>query len=559
MTANDCQLPGDARCAVATCTGGVCGALNLPLGTVVPDMSFGDCMAQVCDGAGNVISQVDDADVADDGNECTADICTNGMPSHAPLATGTICAGGPFACDAAGNCVAPPQILSVSPSENAAVPADTSITATFSNAMDPATLLAQTAPGACTGVLQVSANDFATCAGFASSAPAMTNGNATATWVPAPGLLANRTYKVRITTDARTASGLQLLAGYESFLGFITSMPGGPAGTSIMISQIFSGGGNSGSFYKNDFIELHNTGSTPIFLGGWSVQYLPATQSMIAWQVTALPNVAIQPGAYFLVQEAGGAGGSMNLPAPDATGSINMGGGGGNVRLVNSTTALVGCTAPGPGTVDAVAYGNALCGEGMPAPTPSSTLAIVRATACGDSNNNAVDFVTAFAQPRNSGSPVDSCGRPTLLNETGAGAEADYCTIQFPLSLSLTAGAASPLVYGQLYEAGVTEAPGVDPNVSAQLGFGPATANPEYQAGWSWVDAGYNVQVGNNDEYMASFTAPGAGDYRYAYRFSFDNGASWTYCDSAQGDFGAGSNPGLTFDLENLGVLNVAP
>jgi hypothetical protein len=58
---------------------------------------------------------------------------------------------------------------------------------------------------------------------------------------------------------------------------------------------------------------------------------------------------------------------------------------------------------------------------------------------------------------------------------------------------------------------------------------------------------------------MASFTAPGAGDYRYAYRFSFDNGASWTYCDSAQGDFGAGSNPGLTFDLENLGVLNVAP
>jgi hypothetical protein len=93
----------------------------------------------------------------------------------------------------------------------------------------------------------------------------------------------------------------------------------------------------------------------------------------------------------------------------------------------------------------------------------------------------------------------------------------------------------------------------------AQLGFGPATANPEYQPGWSWTPASFNVQSGNNDEYMASFTAPGAGDYRYAYRFSLDGGNSWTYCDKNQGDFGAGSNLNLTFDLENLGVLTVTP
>ena len=56
-----------------------------------------------------------------------------------------------------------------------------------------------------------------------------------------------------------------------------------------------------------------------------------------------------------------------------------------------------------------------------------------------------------------------------------------------------------------------------------------------------------------------SFTAPAAGSYRYVYRFSLDQGVSWTYCDNNQGDSGAGSNPGLTFDLENEAVLTVTP
>ena len=132
--------------------------------------------------------------------------------------------------------------------------------------------------------------------------------------------------------------------------------------------------------------------------------------------------------------------------------------------------------------------------------------------------------------------------------------------IQFPDSLTVPTGSTSPLVFGQIYEAGVTEQ-GAGPSVAvtAQLGFGPATANPSYQPGWTWVPASFNIQVANNDEYMASFTAPSPGDYRYAYRFSLDGGASWTYCDTAQGDFGAGSNAGLAFQFENLGVLTVTP
>jgi hypothetical protein len=115
-------------------------------------------------------------------------------------------------------------------------------------------------------------------------------------------------------------------------------------------------------------------------------------------------------------------------------------------------------------------------------------------------------------------------------------------------------------VYGQLYEAGVTEAAGGHALVRAQLGWGLPTSNPQYGSGFTWTNASFNAQQGNNDEYQASFNAPGtAGSYRYAYRFSLDEGVTWTVCDNNQGDFGAGSNAGLAFSFEDLGALTVTP
>lgn len=80
----------------------------------------------------------------------------------------------------------------------------------------------------------------------------------------------------------------------------------GGAMPAVVISQIYGGGGNSGATLKNDFIELHNTGSTAISLAGWSVQYASAAGS--SWQVTGLTGT-LAPGAYYLVQEAKGSGG----------------------------------------------------------------------------------------------------------------------------------------------------------------------------------------------------------------------------------------------------------
>src|SRR5438132_7516117 len=70
--------------------------------------------------------------------------------------------------------------------------------------------------------------------------------------------------------------------------------------TSVVISQVYGGGGNSGATYKNDFIEVFNCGASPVSLNGWAVQY--ASSAGTSWTVTALTNVTLQPGQYYLLQ-----------------------------------------------------------------------------------------------------------------------------------------------------------------------------------------------------------------------------------------------------------------
>lgn len=86
--------------------------------------------------------------------------------------------------------------------------------------------------------------------------------------------------------------------------------------TTVVISQVYGGGGNAGATYRNDFIELYNLGTATVDLSGWSVQYGSATGS--TWAATPLSG-SIAPGHYYLVKEAAGAGGTVDLPTPDDT------------------------------------------------------------------------------------------------------------------------------------------------------------------------------------------------------------------------------------------------
>ncbi len=179
----------------------------------------------------------------------------------------------------------------------------------------------------------------------------------------------------------------------------------------VVISQVYGGGGNSGSVYTNDFIELFNAGSSAVNLNGWSVQYSSATGTG-AWQVTNLTNFTLQPGQYYLVQQAAGTGGTTALPTPNATGTIAMSGTAGKVALVNNVTALVGCPAAAT-LVDLVGFSaTANCFEGTAAaPAPSNTNSISRGNnGCLDNNQNSADFTAAAAAPRNSATALAPCG-----------------------------------------------------------------------------------------------------------------------------------------------------
>lgn len=195
---------------------------------------------------------------------------------------------------------------------------------------------------------------------------------------------------------------------FGELLHFTRVAPFVPAtSTNIVISQVYGGGGNSGSTYRNDFIELVNHGASSVDVTGWSVQY--ASAGGTTWQVTTLSG-NIAPGHYYLVQEAAGTGGTINLPVPDATGSINMSATAGRVAIVRNSTALTSCTDSS--VVDLVGYGSGVsCSEGAAAaPAPSNTTSILRASSgCTDTDNNAQDFSIASPAPHNSSSPVTDC------------------------------------------------------------------------------------------------------------------------------------------------------
>lgn len=173
-----------------------------------------------------------------------------------------------------------------------------------------------------------------------------------------------------------------------------------PAPANIVINQVYGGGGNSGAFYKNDFIELYNNENTPVNLAGWSVQYTNTTGT--SWNTTALSG-SIPAHGFFLVQEAAGANASaVNLPTPDLIGTIALGATGGKVILCNTITAQT-VSNPTVNVIDKVGFGAANAFEGSgPAPVTDNTTSVTRVTDGVDNNNNAADFALTSPLPRNS-------------------------------------------------------------------------------------------------------------------------------------------------------------
>ncbi|MFT3771994.1 MAG: hypothetical protein QM820_41840 [Minicystis sp.] len=107
--ANDCQHPA---CNNFACETAFTPAMTPTVGD--PPQVPGDCQKIVCDGSGGTTMVNDGSDLPDDGNACTKDICTSGVPSHMDLADGTACgtsqvclAGDCTGCTLNTQCTAP--------------------------------------------------------------------------------------------------------------------------------------------------------------------------------------------------------------------------------------------------------------------------------------------------------------------------------------------------------------------------------------------------------------------------------------------------------------------
>ncbi len=224
-----------------------------------------------------------------------------------------------------------------------------------------------------------------------------------------------------LATAALAVAGITILAP-----------PAQAAAGHVVITEVYGGGGNSGATYKRDFIELYNPTASSVSLAGWSVQYRSAAGNATATASTALTG-SIAAGAYYLIEEAAGAGGTTDLPTPDvAGGTIAIAAGGGQTWLANTTTLL----DPSDGNVADAQIVDFLGGAttatsyetAAVASNAGNTTSAYRFPVAEDTNNNNTDFLVGSPSPKAPGAGGPFTGTIAQIQGSGPIATKDGYT-----------------------------------------------------------------------------------------------------------------------------------
>ena len=185
--------------------------------------------------------------------------------------------------------------------------------------------------------------------------------------------------------------------------------------STLVISQVFGGAGCSfntpicNTPYTRDYVEIFNRSGQPININGFSLQIYNGTN----WNYLAvLPDQVLNPGQYFSI------GGNIEPgnvdavePGVDMISSFDLEWDYGSIALVSNSGLLIDCPASMNNVLDKVGYGLVPgCFEGSPGPGADFNMALYRKeSGCQDLNQNAVDFLTAVAVPRNLSSALYVC------------------------------------------------------------------------------------------------------------------------------------------------------
>lgn len=228
-----------------------------------------------------------------------------------------------------------------------------------------------------------------------------------------------------------------------------------------------------------------------------------------------------------------------------------------------SSCGVCNLTCPASTTCKTYACTNSTC-----TPTNASTGTVCPGGTC-DGNGNCVeefcgDSKVNGAEQCDDGNTVsgDGCSATCTIEPnsicTGSPSSCilvtnsvNWCQLIWPTEISSASGAIAN-VWGQIYQTGMTEPAGANASIKAKLGYGPVGTDPMSQpAGWTYINAIYYNQVGNNDEYMAQLIAPATGTYSYVFLFSVDSGAGYTFCDLDSNTNG--------LEISQLGIMTVTP
>ena len=200
--------------------------------------------------------------------------------------------------------------------------------------------------------------------------------------------------------------------------------------TTVVISQMYGGGGGSTGTYINDYVELHNISNTTQDISGMTIAYGSGTGqfgSSASNYFTFPASTTIAAGKYLLIQcgASGSAGAALPVTPDIVTSNISASGTNGKMALVTASFTFNACgataspcTLPNSNIVDLVSYGTANNAEGGAAANNGASLTstqgcVRKNNGCTDTDNNNADFdIVSAPVPRNSASSVVNC---TLL------------------------------------------------------------------------------------------------------------------------------------------------
>lgn len=303
-------------------------------------------------------------------------------------------------------------------------------------------------------------------------------------------------------------AGLAVLA---AGLTPIAAASANPAGTGLVISEVYGAGGFAASgdlptsTFTHDYIELYNPTDTPVDLSTWAVFYGSATRTSGA-NVSNKANLTgtIPARGHYLIQGSGNAANGAALPTPDVTSTLSLGSASGLVILSNQQATLTPATGDikgATGVVDALGYGTANTFETANQGTLlSGTAAATRAATGADTDSNSADFTVATPDPENTSDIDGGDPEPTLKATSPGDRSAQVGSPIASFTLAATGGT-SPYTWA------VTGLPAGVEATSAGVVSGTPTASGTFNVTATATDSAFPAAT---DEVSFTFTITAA-------------------------------------------------